>query len=358
MEPVPDPMKYRQIRDSSSPDRAQLHPFLSGTEKQILWENQKKRFLKKSNNWDKLTPDGLDQLWNEALAPDLWGQLLDKRKTPDHPDLAKRVITDLKKKGVDSFGSRKIHTKMTREQMAACLKALPQLSQSHSFVFAWIRTLRNPEPVTEDGVFLAQAWSFLADLSTVHNRLKANVLYHYLAWEQKRGVYNKERFIAYLKLPRSATYMDGKYLSGFAGQTIDLEWQPGKYLSLPSVGRDKGLVWDFLAHFLRGKDNFLEFLPYVEDVELRRLFVAENLISNTGDPAQLAAQLDQPEFLEELKSRVDLNLLITNKQRFSSDELVQLDVNIKNVPTLLVKIYEVNTVSYYRTKNEEIPLRS
>lgn len=332
---------------------------------QISWDSLKRKFLQDGNHWDNLTPEGLEQLWYEDLPNHLWGQLLDKSTRPDHPNLVKWVLWDLKKEGAASFGDRSIHTKMTGAQLAVCLKAFPELSQSNRFVFCWMRAMRNPEPVVTDGVFLAEAWAFLADLPSIHNWLKANILYHYLAWERQRGIYDKARFITYLKLPRDVAYMDADYLARYDGQHIyldsapndDLEWDLDDELGFPELDSDQELVWDFLGHFLRGKADYLAFRPYVREDKLRRLFVAENLMAATGDPARLTARLGKdPEFLEELKKRVDIQLLPTNKTHFSPDELVRLDLNIKNVPTLRIKIYEINTANYYRTKGENIDI--
>ena len=48
---------------------------------------------------------------------------------------------------------------------------------------------------------------FVDRLAPVHNSLKAHVLYHRLAFDRAQGVYDKARFLAYLKLPRLQPYM-------------------------------------------------------------------------------------------------------------------------------------------------------
>ena len=40
--------------------------------------------------------------------------------------------------------------------------------------------------------------------------------------------------------------------------------------------------------------------------------------------------------------RVDIDFAFTNKTTFGADEPVRLDLNLKNVPTLVVKVFEIN----------------
>ena len=39
---------------------------------------------------------------------------------------------------------------------------------------------------------------------------------------------------------------------------------------------------------------------------------------------------------------------------FAADEPVRLDLFVKNVPNLLVKVFEVNTFNFYRTQQREV----
>src|SRR5207248_1724684 len=39
---------------------------------------------------------------------------------------------------------------------------------------------------------------------------------------------------------------------------------------------------------------------------------------------------------------------------FAPDEPVKLELFVKNVPTLLVKVFELNTTTYYRTQLKEV----
>ena len=61
-----------------------------------------------------------------------------------------------------------------------------------------------------------------------------------------------------------------------------------------------------------------------------------------------------PELFRALKERIDIDFAFTNKTDYTSDEAVKLDLFVKNVPTLLVKVFEINTRTVYRTKLMEV----
>ena len=63
-----------------------------------------------------------------------------------------------------------------------------------------------------------------------------------------------------------------------------------------------------------------------------------------------------PSAAENLKQRVDIHFAPSNP-RYIRDikEEVKLDVDIKNVSTLIVKVFEIDTTAYYRLKRQEVP---
>ena len=61
-----------------------------------------------------------------------------------------------------------------------------------------------------------------------------------------------------------------------------------------------------------------------------------------------------PEALKSLKERVDIDFAFTNKTDVGVDEPIKLEVFVKNTPTLLLKVYEINARHFYRTHGREI----
>ncbi len=52
---------------------------------------------------------------------------------------------------------------------------------------------------------------------------------------------------------------------------------------------------------------------------------------------------------------MDLEFAPANKTAFKANDPVELSLWTKNVPTLLVRVFEINTRNYYREKGEEVP---
>mmetsp|Transcript_54880 Transcript_54880/g.123284 ORF Transcript_54880/g.123284 Transcript_54880/m.123284 type:complete len:1990 (-) Transcript_54880:160-6129(-) len=62
---------------------------------------------------------------------------------------------------------------------------------------------------------------------------------------------------------------------------------------------------------------------------------------------QLKSPNADPEWVQALSDRSSLELLQCNQERFAPEEAVKLVVRLKNVPRLMVRIYEINAEAYY-----------
>ena len=206
----------------------------------------------------------------------------------------------------------------------------------------------------ERDAYLERLEAFVKRLPPVQNSLKANVLYQRLHVDRARGVYNKNRFMDYLKLPRNVHYVNRDYLKRreFYGQQVNLGADFQAVTLLPPVGADEELVRDHLMQFLKDAENFKEYEDYIEHNYLKELFAETKMVNGIGDMEQWYSML-KPEKVRALKERVDLELLPTNPE-FVGDDPVTLAVAVKNVEKLIVKTFEVNTYNYYREKQEEI----
>src|SRR5262245_32133479 len=128
----------------------------------------------------------------------------------------------------------------------------------------------------------------------------------------------------------------------FAGATL-----------LSPVHDDEPLVRSYLLRFLAAADSAKEFEPFIDDVYLRHLFAEAKAVAGLGEPEQWAALLP-PELFRAIKDRVDIDFAPTNKTTFAADEPVRLDLFVKNVPTLIVKVFEINAPNYYRAHGREL----
>src|SRR5262249_45545487 len=203
--------------------------------------------------------------------------------------------------------------------------------------------------------YLDRLQGFVGRLAAAHNALKAHVLYHRLAFDRAQGVHDRDLFLAYLQLPRRQPHMSKTPLERDEAQRFPADLNAdftGKTL-LPTVGADEELVRSYLKHFLVGADSAKEFEPLINDVYLRHLFAETKIENGLGDAEQWASQLP-PDLFRQLKDRVDIDFAATNKTDFAAAEPVRLDLFVKHVPALLVKVFEINTLNFYRSHQREV----
>ncbi len=207
----------------------------------------------------------------------------------------------------------------------------------------------------ESAAYLDRLWSFVSQLEPVHNSLKAHVLYHRLALDRSRGQYDQPRLMEYIKIPRSVGYLPRQFRESQLAQryAANLGQEFQAITLFPTVGNDEPLVRDFLMHFFEKEANYKAYLPYIDETYLKHLFAETKIVNGLGDAEQWYAMLP-PEMYRALRDRVDLDFAADNRTLFGPEQPVAVDVFVKNVGTLIVKVYEINTRNYYQQLGREV----
>ncbi len=325
----------------------------------------RERFLADSlarwSNLDNFEDAAFDWLAKENLSWERRRNLLQRATRPDLPNLVQHLLDDDQEPHPQPFGAYPVSRLLTIAQLEEIVAKRPGWLNHPPLIHAWIPKLlpgadsdwrRNPQ---EQLAYLERLWTFVQRLEPVHNGLKAHTLYHRLVLDRHLGVFNKTRFLAYLALPRHQVYMakalnESEVARRFPAP-IDTDFS-GLTL-LPPVGSDEELVRSYLKHFLVDAEGYKEFEPFVDGDYLRHLFAEVKVENGLGDSERWATMLP-PEMFKALRERIDIDFAPTNKMDFSVDAPVVLDVAIKNVPTLMVKVFEVNTGNYYKANLREI----
>ncbi|MEI6235857.1 MAG: hypothetical protein WCT04_22610 [Planctomycetota bacterium] len=288
-------------------------------------------------------------------------QLLQRLKRPDYEGLAKVVVADLKAPNSSGFGSLGIHRALLLSQLDECAKLMPDLLNQQNFISVYMSRLQpNPDidwkhDDKEHLAHLERLWAFASKLQPAFNSLKAHILFERLAFDQKQGTYDKDRFLEYVKLPRAVHYAQQKYLE--RPELRNVRAQIGQNFPdtlLPVVGNDESLVRDYFMHFFLTEDSIEPYTAYVADSWLKDALAETKILSGAPDPEKWYALLNNPVRFQELKERVDIVFAPTNKNYFRSDEAVSMALDVKNVKTLMVKVYEINTANYYRELQREV----
>lgn len=325
----------------------------------------KKKAFSNHENLGGIEQTGLDYLDGDSLDPARRRDLLSRLELPDLPNLPKLVVQDLKAEHSGGFGSLKIHHQMTQSQMEECLRLAPELMSISDFVHAYIAKLAPSEDtdIQYDSVqkkaYLDRLWRFAKDLTPSHNSLKAHVLFHLLDHHRSAGNYDakevRQLFMAYLKIPRQVTYINPGYAEHASRRNVQavLTADFDEYSMLPQVGTDEILVRDFLSHYFIAEKNYKAYAKYIHDDYLQLLFAETKITNGIGDMEQWYAMMP-PAAYQALKDRVDLDFSALNKRYFATSEPVALSVFVKNVKSLIVKVFEINTFNYYRANHKQI----
>lgn len=311
---------------------------------------------------DNFEDASLDWLAAHELTPERRRLLLQRVTRPDVPNLVRHIDADLRVANAPPFGAYPIHQHLTLAQLEDLLKLRPALLHETNFVHTWVRKLQpgadedwRRDPAVTAG-YLDRLVKFVRRLSPAHASLKAHVLYHRLAFGRAQGQMDKALFLEYLRLPRRRPYVSQSMWEAMESSRVtpaDLDMSFAEITMLPPVGDDEALVRGYLEHFMLSADSPQEFLPYINDVYLRHLFAEVKIVNGLGEPERWAAQLP-PELYQQIRDRVDVDFAATSKVYYAADEPVSLDVYVKNVPTLLVKVFEINAEHWYRTQQREV----
>ncbi|MGI8605317.1 MAG: hypothetical protein ACR2OZ_20275 [Verrucomicrobiales bacterium] len=295
------------------------------------------------------------------LSPAHRRHVLARAKRPDVPNLLRLIHEDLASPESAGFGEFQIHKNLLVTQLDELRKLRPDLASNESFVLTYLGKLAPgaDESIENDPAarqaWLDRAWAFVSGLGAPFNSLKAHILYQRLDHDRRQGTYDAKRFLEYINLPRGMPYINPRW------QKDELKWRHPADLSVdysavtfwPPIGSDEELVRDYLLHLLVTAESADADAPYFEDKWLKSVLAEAKIVAGVGDPERLASLLT-PAAYDALKNRVDLDFDLANSTLFGPDDDITLNVWVKNVSRLIVKIFELNTAAYYESHSQPI----
>ncbi len=306
----------------------------------------------------------LEQLVRDGteLRPAQRRALLAKLTRPDVPGLVELIAQDLKTPESKGFGEFAIHRALLPDQLTALQKAVPTLAENEAFVLSRLQKLLPSADVDlefnrpEKDAWLTRAWNYVKTLPPAFNTLKAALLRQRLEFDRQRGVYNKDLFVEYLKLPRPFPYVNPRFLQTGELARFPVAQDRGfteQSLPIPPINQDEWLVRDYFLHFFVEEDSWTSYAQWVRDTWLKPVFAEAKIVNGVGDPEKWAS-LISPAAFQRLKDRVDVEFAPTNQTDHAPDDAVAIDIFVKNAPQLLVKIYEINALSYFLAEKKQI----
>lgn len=319
---------------------------------------------RRPNSLDGLGQGALRDLARKGVPTELLRPFLDRVDDSSMPNLVEMVVREQRMKDASAWGMLQAHTVLTLTQMQEIGWQLPKLYDAsrfdnEEFVEACLRRMQPSREVdlaidaAAREQHLAQIEAFVQPLPTSQSWLKAHVLQHRLQHDLARGVVDEAKLEAYLRLPHANSRTNPKVLE----QHPDVRpIQPGQRhaTGLPQHGDDSRLVRACFEHVFAKSDSFERWTPFVREDWIRRVFAETKLLSGQGDMARWYALLEDPQAYESLLQRVEISFAPTQPQRFDADADAFVEVDVKNVPMLLVKLYRIDAAAYLREQGKDV----
>lgn len=339
------------------------HP-TSFDEKLLDAARLRKEAIDSSSDLSYLTEHGLEVVATSGQVPDEPERrraLLAKLRRPDVPRLPELVNQDLDHRHSRGFGSLNVHKLMTSTQLDLLAKLRPALEADATFVQCRLVHLQpGPDSAWEHDLearrqYLDKLVAYTSKLAPAFNALKAHALYHRLELDQRLGVSDRERLSVYLQLPRRAGYVEPTWLEKHRDHAFHVGTTDYRAATLlPTVHDDEPLVRTLVAQQLLERAEARPWSAWIRSHWVDQLLAETQLLAGKGDRDKWAALLDDPSRLAALRDQVELTLVPTNKALWSAAEPVSLQVDVKNVTTLVVKVFELNAFNYATTHGKDV----
>ncbi|CAN5150178.1 hypothetical protein BH11MYX1_BH11MYX1_34860 [soil metagenome] len=307
-----------------------------------------------SSDLSQVTDEGLYELLSHTLDSTRRNRLLARLHHTPAPELATLVAADLEVRG-NQFGTLQIHHELTLTQLREVAERHEELLTVRAWIEAVIRRMRPPNDLdlaldrTAREAYLVEIWHFVATLPPASDNLKGHVLWHLLdAWRRRDAPVDPALFEQFLQLPRQARWVaqHDHDSTGTFVQAEDFSRVTGLWLA----GDDEELVRDLL---LRSLPDANRYAPWLDRSWFEGEIAEATLTAGIGDREAATRRLD-PARAAALRDRIELVWCLHNPTSFGSTEPVVLEVDVKNVPELVVKVFRVDPLAYFQHQRKEV----
>ena len=305
----------------------------------------------------KFENEAFPLLLSRKLTPEQLRHLLGRLKRSDLPNIVARIAEELALKDSQGFGWATLHTQLTKERLDELQKLRPELLESDKFVRAYTARLAPAEGTSltnkaELRSYLERLRAWSQKLPASQNSLKALVLGNLLRLNLTEQKFERDLFVEYLRLPRSAVYYFLPKTNVRSLPLAELNYQISE-AALPRMGDDTELVRRYLEHFLRNDENVDAFANWIQREYLEQVFAETKILNGIGDAELWYAKL-KPDLQKSIRERVEVRFEPYNPHQLSANDPVQIDVGLKNIDELTVRIYAINTLAHFRESSSKI----
>ena len=331
----------------------------------------------------QVTDEGISELVDWQLEPARRRVVLGRLGHTPQPEVVGLVADELAQRNSGGFGALAIHRELTRDQLHELAALRPELRGHAGWVAAVVTRMRPPAAVDLEldrdarAAYLEELWRFVADLPPASNSLKAHVLWPVLDPARKRGValgrsetgggdpdgsaggaggsarrgIDRERFRTYLALPRAARFLArGRIDRVRRDEVAELAADFTQITGLPPAGDDEELVRDVVQRELDAAEAYA---PWLDRGWLDAELAAARLLAGEPD-ADRATGVLGPARAAALRDRIELAFSPHNPTWFAAGAPLALDVEVKHVAELVVKVVRIDPLAYFHHHRREV----
>lgn len=105
------------------------------------------------------------------------------------------------------------------------------------------------------------------------------------------------------------------------------------------------IVHKYLTHFFQHQKDYDEFTPYFDVIYLKTIFYKVRL--QMGDTFPDVQTVIPAAELEELTKSKEITICNINQLYYKQGDTIILKVDIKNIPNMTIKVFQIDTENYY-----------
>lgn len=297
----------------------------------------------------------LDRIMGQVVHP----------TSPHVVSLLAKQLTRPADEGPISFGSQTWHRYgLSLNQLEELRGLVPALIDQDNYVRAILDRLVSPtaDPTKDAAAFeksLAPVLTFVNQLSNSFNAIKANVAYQVLYAQVLQGKYDENTLHQFLAIPKYCNYSNYEFLEVQRKRHQNII-SAGSYgavsvIAAPSASEEEELVKHVLTRLFITRDTWKAFENVVNEDWLKNIFAVTKVRFGPTSDLDKYNSLLSGTSVDIIKREVTLKVSPYAPTYWPSAGKVTLSVEVKHVPKLIVKLFEINTLRYYRENESEIP---
>ena len=339
-----------------STDKKQLSSTLDA--KTVLLESKLENVYKSLHEFNQIQQDAYSRLDTKKIQDgdlQVFERFVFSAQPTDFEDFPKLIVELMKKKKTETNYVHGLLRNLSLEQLHELAKLNSNFTKDSQFVQELCRKEFNvsnlydlgtglSKPEKRDLVFKLYTWA--KKQQTPFTSLISNALYEILQLDLEMNKYDKDLFIEYLKNPiRNYPFICEKHQ-----RTLNAR----PYIENISIGSERinshELIRRYLEEFFAQAKDTQPFTEYLDSRFLNEVFYSTKLM--LGQQVEVNQALT-PDQLKELAESKEITICSYNKEFYKGSDSVTLQVRIKNIPSLMVKVFEFKSENYYlKTYNQ------